>query len=294
MTFEWLLGKSWEILTYPIFTVKGTQITLMTGVTLLLLLWATFWIASRIEKVVAERVLSRMEMDSGMRFTLARIVQYLVVVIGLFVGLQLVGLDLSALAVVAGFLSIGIGFGLQNITSNFISGLIIMFERPIKPGDFVSVGDQKGRVREIRMRSTTIVTTDNVSIVVPNSEFISQPVVNWSLQDSRTRLHIPVDLAYESDPLTVKDVLLEAARSHPLVAADRPPQVWLMEFGENALIFELLVWITDPAEARAVKSAINFAILDGCRRRGLEISFPQRDLHLKSAVPLQVQMPAKS
>ena len=283
------LLRIWEALTHPLFTIQATQVTLLTGLAFLLVVFGSFWVAGLLERTLLRRFFSRFQMEPGLAFTLGRIAQYVVIGLGLFLGLQLVGIELGALAVVFGFLSIGIGFGLQNITSNFVSGLIIMFERPIKPGDRVTVGENVGQVQAIRLRSTTIVTNDNVAIIVPNSEFISQQVVNWSYGDPKLRLHLPVGLAYGTDPEAAKEALLAAAQSHPAVMRHPAPDVWLVEFGDNALIFELLVWILNPPESNPVKSALNYAILKECTERKLEIAFPQRDLHLKTAIPVRIE-----
>lgn len=283
------LVRIWEALTHPLFTIQETQITLMTGLALVVVIIGSIWLAGLIERTLLKRLFTRFNMEAGLAFTLGRIAQYVVVGLGIFLGLQLVGIELAALAVVFGFLSIGIGFGLQNITSNFVSGLIIMFERPIKPGDRVTVGENVGQVHSIRLRSTTIVTNDNVAVIVPNSQFISQQVVNWSYGDPKLRLHVPVGLAYGTDPEAAKEALLAAARSHPAVMLYPAPDVWLVEFGDNALIFELLVWILNPPESNPVKSALNYAILKECTERRLEIAFPQRDLHLKTAIPVRIE-----
>jgi small-conductance mechanosensitive channel len=285
-----LLARLWSLASYPLFTVHTTHVTLLTGLMLVAIAVATLWLGRWVERTLVEQLVARVRLDPGVAFTMGRIAHYAVVALGIYLGLQLLGLELGALAVVAGFLSIGIGFGLQNVTSNFVSGLIIMAERPIKPGDRVRVRDNIGQVVSIRLRSTTIVTNDNIAVIVPNSEFITQEVVNWSYGNPQLRLHLPVGLAYGSDPDAATEALLAAARSHPDVLATPEPAVWLNEFGDNALGFELLAWIADPVQAQAIRSDLNFAILRECTARSLELVFPQRDLHLRSAVPLRVEI----
>jgi small-conductance mechanosensitive channel len=177
---------------------------------------------------------------------------------------------------------VGIGFGLQNIANNFVSGLILLFERPIKPNDMVSVGDTDGKVEEIKMRATTVVTRDNVTIIVPNSQFISSEVTNWSHTDPKVRIHVPVGVAYGSDVKLVTDLLLQVAKDHPQVMNEPPPNVWFTGFGDSSLDFELLVWITEPISRQKIRSDLNYAIDAAFRQHDVTIPFPQRDLHLQS------------
>jgi small-conductance mechanosensitive channel len=193
--------------------------------------------------------------------------------------------DLTGLAVVAGILSVGIGFGLQNLASNFISGIILLIERPITVGDHVGVGDVDGLVRAINMRATEIVTDDNISIIVPNSEFISGRVVNWSHGDPKLRLRLPVGVSFTSDVEHVQRVVLEVARRCPGVLADPPPDVDFARFGKSSLDFELHVWIADPRERDSVISALNFAIRAAFLDEGIEIPFPQYDVHFRPEAP---------
>ena len=191
-------------------------------------------------------------------------------------------MDLSGLTVVAGLLSVGIGFGLQNTASNFISGLILLFERPIKVGDWITVGEVSGDVREINLRSTTVITPDNISIIVPNSEFVSGRVVNWSHGERKIRVHIPVGVAYGSDVELVTRVLLEEAERHSGVMRTPAPKVWFTGFGDSSLNFELLAWIPEPTARPQVISDLNYAIDSAFRRNNVEIPFPQRDVHVRS------------
>jgi small-conductance mechanosensitive channel len=189
--------------------------------------------------------------------------------------------------VVFGLLSVGIGFGLQHVASNFVSGLIILFERPIKIGDRITIGDVWGDVVNISLRATLIRTVDNISIIVPNSEFITSRVINWSHRDPKVRVHIPVGVAYGSDvPLVIKS-LLEVAKNHPEVMKDPAPKVWFAEFGDSSLNFELLIWTLDPKKRPDVLSELNRGIDDIFRKNKIEIPFPQRDLHVRSSVPIQ-------
>jgi small-conductance mechanosensitive channel len=196
--------------------------------------------------------------------------------------LQIWGIDIASLAVLISALSVGIGFGLQNIANNFISGIIISFDRSMKVGDFIQLNDLMGTVERIGTRSTELRTLDHVSIVVPNSRFLEEALVNWNHGNPVSRIGIPVDVAYGSDSDRVRTALLEVARNYePLLPAPEP-QVWFRGFGDSALKFELLVWIRDPQNQFKYMSELNYRIYDVLARYNIEIPFPQRDLHLKS------------
>jgi potassium efflux system protein len=246
------------------------------------LLLAGLWLAvGGVARLLGSQVLRSAGVERGTRETFAILVRYLLAVPGAIVVLQLWGIDVRSLALLAGVLGVGIGFGLQHIANNFVSGLLIGLERPIKPGDLVNVGSFTGTVERIGARSTAIRTPDRVTILVPNSRFIESEVVNWS-HDPVTRLHIPVAVAYGSDAARVRAALLEAARGHSEVMADPRPEVRLLRFGESGIDFELLAWIRDPNEQARVTSELNFRVEAALRRHGLEIPFPQRDLRLRS------------
>ncbi len=213
----------------------------------------------------------------------ATLLRYGLLLLGVIVVLQLAGINLSSLALLGGVLGVGIGFGLQSIANNFISGVLISFERPVKPGDFVSIGDLQGTVDRIGGRSTVIRTLDRVSIIVPNSKLLETEVVNWSYGDPVARLHLPVGVAYGSDIERVRGALLEAARAHPAVLTQPRPEVRFEAFGDNALNFDLLVWSADPPAQAQLRSDLYFQIEANLRRAGIEIPFPQRTLHLPAA-----------
>jgi potassium-dependent mechanosensitive channel len=193
--------------------------------------------------------------------------------------------------VIFGALGVGIGFGLQNLVANFVAGLVLLFERPIVVGDRITMHDLEGNVQDIRFRSTTIVTNDNITIVVPNSQLINNAVTNWSLGDPRVRIHVPVGVAYGSDSAAVTDALLAVASEIEAVLKTPPPLVQFVEFGDSALNFELLVWTSDPAHHRQLRSDLNYAVDREFRRRKIEIPFPQRDLHVRFAEGLTSLVP---
>ncbi|HBP89422.1 MAG TPA: mechanosensitive ion channel [Nitrospirales bacterium] len=274
--------------TYPLFTINQTPITL-SSLAFFVFIMAIFWMMNTlIRRFLGNKFLKHSKMPRATQYTLTRIIQYVLLLIGTIIGFQVIGVDLSGLAVIFGFLSVGIGFGLQNLTSNFIAGLMLLFEQHIQVGDRITVGDTEGDVAEINIRSTTIRSLNNVAIVVPNSEFISSTVTNWSHGDPKTRLEIEVGVSYNSNLDMVLKSLLEAAKEHPMVLPHPEPKAWLMSFGDSAWNMRLLVWVGDPQGRRQVQSDINCAIVTKFRKNGVEIPFPQRDLHLRTPLPLPI------
>lgn len=285
ITWESGVASLWAWVQHPVFNLGGTKLSILTASLLAFGAVVAWSFTARIERALVGNFFPRFSLESGRAFTLARVVRYLAMLAGGVVAFHLAGVDLSGLAVVGGFLSIGVGFGLQNVTSNFIAGLIVLFERPIKPGDMIRVADRVGTVQDVRLRSTTIRTFDGLFIIVPNSEFISQEVVNYSFGDPHLRLHLPVGLAYDTPPEEAKALLLEVALAHPEVLAEPPPQVWLKGFGPSALEFELLAWIGDANRDRVVISELYFALLAALKARGFGIPYPQMTVHLDGTQP---------
>jgi potassium-dependent mechanosensitive channel len=218
----------------------------------------------------------------GLIETVSVLARHALVALGFLLVMQSWGVDVRSLAILASVLGVGLGFGLQNIANNFVSGLVMNVGRPIEPGDFVDVGEFSGVVQRIGARSTEILTTDELTILIPNSRFLEQEVVNWSHGNPRSRVHVPVGVAYGSDVRAVRRVLLAAAEGHPAVLRDPRPAVWLRAFGASALEFELLVWSCDPRRQSDLISDLNFRILAALREHAIEIPFAQHDLHLRS------------
>jgi small-conductance mechanosensitive channel len=292
MSLNWLAveEKSWYArlyawLTEPLFTIGDASFSTANLLKLLLFAAVLVWAARAVRRILQRRVFPRTQMDRETALAFSTLIYYGLLVLGLLVGLQAAGIDVSALTVLAGALGVGIGFGLQTIASNFVSGLIILFEKPVRIGDRIQVADLHGRVARIGARATEIVTNDGISVIVPNSEFVSQRVVNWSLGEDRIRIHVPVGVAYGSDPEKVRQALLEAASSVDAVLRDPPPRVRFRAFGESALEFELLGWTKELLHARGeFVSRLNFAIHDSLKRHGIEIPYPQRVVHLKGPI----------
>lgn len=286
MAWEDLLKYADKVLDYTLFTLNNNNVT-VSSLIVFIIFMMIFTIAGRLLKnTLYKRALRKFDIEQGMRYTLARLSQYLVIILGILFSFQFLGINLSSLAVIFGLLSVGIGFGLQNLTSNFISGLIVLFERPISVGDRVMVNEIEGDVTEINIRSTTIRTLNNVSIIVPNSEFVSKDVVNYSHGDSTYRLDIPVGVSYGSDLDKVQKALFEVAKENDEVLPTPEPDVHLKAFGDSAWDMELRVWIPQVNRYPKVRNEINCAIVRKFRDYDIEIPFPQRDLHVRSPLPL--------
>lgn len=283
--FRYWVAQVREFLNVPLLTLGGTQVTLWTVISFIALVVLLFYAARKIRTLLVERLLTRTHLDLGARQAVGAITRYVVLLLGLLIILQTVGINLTTLNVLAGAVGIGIGFGLQNVASNFISGLIILFERPIKVGDRIEVEQIEGQVVEVGARSTKVLTNDNITVIVPNSKFITENVVNWVYRDGRVRFKIPVSVAYGSDVRLVERLLLEVAEESANVLRDPAPVVRFMEFGESGLAFELRAWSTSLVHRKGkLMSELNFAIYDKFVRHEVEMPFPQRDLHIRGGV----------
>lgn len=259
--------------------------TVQTLILLLLSLFLLFYLSGLFRKLLIKKIFPSYNLDVGVGQSVATIVRYLLIIVGLFIIFQTTGIDLSALGLLVGALGVGIGFGLQNITNNFISGLIILFERPVKVGDKVEIGDLTGNISDISARATIIITNDNIAVIVPNSDVINKQVINWSHNNNQVRLNFPVSVSYKEDPEVVREVLLEVVKGYPGILETPEPYVRFTEFGENSLNFLLQIWTIDYIHTPAVlKSEIYFAIFKKFKEKNIEIPFPQRDIHIKSGL----------
>lgn len=274
--------KLFNFLTVPVISLGDSNYSALQLLLLLGFTVALWFGVSGLTRLFRFYVLARTGAEPRVQELIAVLSQYIMTFLGLIVLLQIWGLDVRSLAILASVLGVGIGFGVQNITNNFISGLIITFERPIQVGDLVKVNELMGTVKRIGARSTEIVTFDQVTIIVPNSRFLESEVINWSHNDPVSRLRLSVGVAYGSDIDKVQAALLEAAKSHPEVLVKPQPEVWFQEFGDNSLNFDLLVWTGEPKKQFRVKSDIYYRIEACLRRYEIEVPFPQRDLHVRS------------
>ncbi len=280
-----------ELFTRPLFTLGHASLSLESLVELVVIVALVMLLSRLVRRTLRTRVLARSKMDIGLQYAIARMAGYVVLVLGFAIGLDTVGFDLSTLKIIAGALGIGIGFGLQNVANDYVSGLIILAERPVQIGDRLDLGGGTvGKVVLIGARATQLLTDENIVIIVPNSQFVSNRVINWTHMDPRVRFTIPVGVAYGSDPHLVEKLLLEVAAAAPKVLKDPAPTVIFRKFGDNSLNFELRVWSAQSDDAHGgLDSQINFAVWDKFKQHHIEIPFPQRDLHIKEPVKVEVQ-----
>lgn len=285
-SFSAILEKMLHVLNTPFINPQGGQfsVSIMSLFLLILIIFIATRISLYVRRFLEKRVLPRFHhIDSGLRYTLLRVLHYVIMILAVLWAVKIgFSIDLTGVAVILGFLSVGVGFGLQYIASDLASGFILLFERPLRVGDRLKLGDTEGRVDSIRLRSTTLITNDDVTVIVPNSELVRNKVVNWSYCN-RVRIKIPIGAAYGSDVRKVTEALVEAARSAERTMKDPPPKVYLKGFGDSAIDFELLVWIDKPHDHQQIRSDINYEIERLFREQEIEIPFPQRDLHLRSS-----------
>jgi len=279
---QWL-AQIKAVLDIPLLMLGETQLTLWMLLYLIFFVVLLFYLSGKLKDWIVLRLLARSHIEVGVRQAMGTIVRYFVIAIGFVVILQTAGIDLSALNVLAGAVGIGLGFGLTNIINNFFSGLIILFERPIKVGDRIEVGNVLGNVLAINVRSTTVLTNDRVAIIVPNSKFIAENVINWSYSARMARFRIPVTVAYGSDVRLVERLLIEAAREVPEILDDPPPSVRFLEFHDSGLYFELRAWSEKLLDRKGkLTSLLNFVIYEKFNAHGIVFPYPHRDINIKS------------
>ncbi len=288
---DWLGSVAAEprhLLLYTIFKVGALPVTPLFLAKAAIFLFLLFSISHFVQKVVLSRALSHLHLPEAQKFALGRFATYLLFLGGMFIGLQSLGLNLNSLVVFGGAVGVGVGLGLQNVVSNFVAGLILLIEQPIRIGDRVETEATLGDVVRISARSTWIRTNDNVVIIVPNNEFINKAVTNWTANDPNVRIHIPVGVGYNSDPEQVRELLIDAARAHADVLAEPSPVVVFKNYGDNSLDFELWVWTSKRAHTpQLLRSDLYFALFGIFKQHGIELPFPQRDVHLRSSdIPL--------
>ncbi len=269
-----------NIFSTPVFYIGSTSFSVGSIILLILLTFAVL-VGSRVFSQLIKRSLLR-KLDRGIQETVTSITNYVLSTIGVIIVLQSAGINLSSLTVIAGVLGIGLGFGFQNLAANFISGLAILFEQPIKVGDYVEVNGLLGTVEKISIRATIVRTNDDVFVIVPNSKLLDGNIVNWSYRRPQCRLHIPISVGYGTDPVLVTEILIASACMEPAVLRSPPPKVWLKKFGENSLDFQVLVWIDQPQESEPIKSAINFHIESELRHHNIEIPYPHREIRIQN------------
>jgi len=258
----------------------SSVIGLITGI---LIFVVALFLSRTIRTLIERRIAKRTHIDPGVRYTLARLANYFIIAVGLLAALKVAfeNFDLTSIAVVFTALSVGIGFGLQYIAADIASGFILLFERPIRVGDRITIGEDEGDVQSINLRTTIVTTNDRIAIIVPNSRLVSQRVINWSYGDPRARISIPVGVATDSDIKLVTETLLLAAEGVENVLTDPPSKVQFLKFGGYSLDFRLLVWTRRPDRHAQIRSDINYRIERLFRERGIEIPYPTQEFLLK-------------
>lgn len=274
---------------FEVGNLRFTPLSLLVG---LGLVGGLALLTAVLKRVLRDRLLPRAGLNRGVSIAIATLISYGVMLLGVLIIMPVMipGFDLHTLSVVIGGIGFGIGFGLRNIADNFVSGIILLIERPIKVGDRIQLGEVEGDILEIRARSTTVRTNDNIHIIVPNSEFVSGKVTNISYNDNRVRFRIPVGVHYKSDPHLVAKVLVEAALACPEVLRAPAPEARFLQFGESSLNFEVWVWTeTMFNRPQNMRSRVNFQIWDHCKSAGIEMPYPQRDIYVKELPPRPIQ-----
>ncbi len=278
----------WESLDYyysdvVLFHIQDVGITVSHLVVALFSVLVSLIISSLVRTVLQKNVFNKMKIDKGVEYAMLKVIHYLILILGIFIGLQSINIPLGALVGLFAVVGVGIGFGLQNLTSNFTSGMILLFERPVKVGDRLELNGVWGDVVRINLRTSIIKTPDDISIIVPNSKLLDEYVINYSFGNPRTRIHVPVGVAYGSDVKLVSEILMGVAAENDRILKTPTPKVWFREFGDSALNFELLCWVPSAERKYDAISDLNFAIDAAFRKHGVQIPFPQRDLHIRSS-----------
>src|SRR6266849_3813368 len=276
-----VLARIWFYVTneHKIGNLHGSVATLVVGV---LIFAAALLLSHQLSRLLQHRISKRAYLDPGLRYTLGRLTQYLIVTMGVLFALSLgVGVDLTSIAVLLTALSVGIGFGLQYIAADIASGFILLFERPVRVGDRITIGTDEGDVQSINLRTTVVATNDRISIIVPNSKLVRERLINWSYGDPRARIAIPVGVAYNSDIDLVTRTLIKATEDVDNVLRDPAPKVQFLKFGDWSLDFRLLVWTNRPRIHTQIRSDINYRIERLFREARIEIPFPQTELRLR-------------
>lgn len=275
-----LAKKLLEQLDVELFKLGDTPVTPMSLLIFIGTCVLSVALAGALRRGLQRLIDSRRPDAEGLSYALGRMVQIVVVILGVLISLETLGLSLTTLTAVGATLSVGIGLGLQSLAQNYVAGITLLVQRPVQKGDFIIVGETVGEVDEISLRLTRVITRDGIAILVPNSELVSTKVTNITRPTDVYRTRIDIGVAYGSDLEAVKACLLEVAKAHELVLDDPKPEVFFVGFGDSSLDFQLCVWIDDPQRESRIASDLRFGIDAGFRRDGITIPFPQRDLHL--------------
>jgi small-conductance mechanosensitive channel len=282
----------WDILNYQIFDIDGHAFSLAKLVLGVILLAFGYILSVKASRAIERRIFFRMQMDESLRYTLGRFSFYLLLIFSSLFTLHVLSVPLTIFAVVGGAVAIGVGFGSQNIISNFISGILIMIERPVRIGDFIELGTITGTVERIGIRSTILNTPSNARVVVPNTFFLEKSVLNWTLADVYQYGSVRVSVAYGSDPKKVEELCLQATHDAGLLSETNPSSVLLSEFGDHALIFDIGFWCNaaNTGQRKKVESAVRHNVLALLTQNQIVMPFPQQEVHLKTSTPVGVNV----
>lgn len=276
-----MFGSVWDLLQKPIFTVSGQEITIVSVFYFLVIILISIALARLIVRFLKRKVYTKMEIEKGAQSALSRLVKYGVIIIGLIIGLQMLGVNLSSLAFLGGLLAVGIGFGLQSIFLNLACGFILLYEKPIKVGDLLEVNGTLGKVKEIGFRASLLETLDNETLVEPNSNLVTDEIKNLTYgENTALRVHVPIGVAYGTDIEQVRKILLGIVKNEENVMKDRPAKVVFEEHDDSALGFDLRVWLSNPNDRVEVKSNLREKIDRKFHEHGIEMPYPTRDVYL--------------
>jgi small-conductance mechanosensitive channel len=265
--------------------VGALQIPLGNVLAFLITVWAAFLLSRFLRFLLEEDVYPRVNLERGIPYAVSTVLHYVILLVGFLFAVAALGIDMTKFTILAGAFGVGLGFGLQNIVNNFVSGLILLFERPVKVGDVVQLGSHSGDLRHIGLRASVLRTWEGSEVIVPNGDLISEEVINWTLTDQQRRMEINVGVAYGTDPERVIEVLTQVAASHPDVMKDPAPQTLFVGFGDSALDFQLRAWTTHFDSWMSIKSQLAVGVNAALRDAKISIPFPQRDLHIQTIAP---------
>lgn len=285
------VNSIFDVLNYNLFALGDAKITPLSILYILLLAILLVWLSGKIKSLLISRLLVRLRLDTGAQQAVGTIVRYAILFVGFLIILQTVGIDLTTLNVLAGAIGIGVGFGLQNVANNFISGLIVLLERPIKVGDRIEVGGVTGQVASVGARSTRIRTNDNIVIIIPNSKFISENVVNWSYESGMIRFRVPVAVAYDADLDAVSKILINTANENPATLSEPEPVVRYMKFDDSSVTVELRAYSRERLHQQGrFKSELYREIIRKFREQNIPLPDPQPKLYLQQPDDSQVEL----
>ena len=259
------------------------ELTLGNIITFLLIIWLTIWITRIVRYILEDEIMPRIHLERGVPGAISLMVRLTLITVGFLIAIAASGVEMRSLAILLGALGVGIGFGLQNIFNNLVSGIIIAFERPVQEGDIIEVGDLTGVVQEIGIRASRIRTYEGAEVIIPNGNLISNQLINWTLADKKRRAEVQVSVSFGTDPKVIIDMLLDIVNNHDEVLNDPAPIALFSGFGESSLNFRLLFWIADADTKLSMQSKIAILVNEALIKEGIRIPYPQRDIHIRSS-----------